>query len=110
MNTVNAEKCRVKRQRLKAKIDSLKTGGCVLCGYKKCLSALHFHHVLSDKETMISDVGSFAQAKHEIKKCILVCANCHTEIHAGQIENISVVQRVPRQEEPPLLKLINGAS
>jgi predicted HNH restriction endonuclease len=28
----------------------------------------------------------FAAVKEEIKKCILVCANCHTELHNPHLD------------------------
>ena len=56
--------------------------GCQTCGYKKSLSALEFHH-LHSKKNMISNMWGYSRAtlKEEIKKCILVCSNCHSEIH-----------------------------
>ena len=65
---------------------------CQVCGYNKCLSALHFHHIdPKAKKFPISEVmtggrkRSEQEIEEEIKKCVLVCANCHTEIHAGLI-------------------------
>lgn len=58
-------------------------GKCTVCGYSKCLAALEFHHV-DNKEEAPSYViyrWSWKRAKKELKKCILVCANCHREIH-----------------------------
>lgn len=59
---------------------------CVVCGYDKCQAALDFHHrdsALKDF-TIAARVSVSAEAlKREIEKCILVCANCHREIHAG---------------------------
>jgi hypothetical protein len=65
---------------------------CVICGYDKCQNALHFHHLdPKTKKFTISD--AFARKTYpteeieaEIKKCILVCANCHVEIHANLIK------------------------
>lgn len=66
-------------------------GKCCLCGYNKCLSALQFHHTdPNQKDFAISDNAhmAFEKALEEAKKCILVCANCHREIHAGLIETL----------------------
>jgi len=64
--------------------------GCNLCGYKKCDKALEFHHKgQAGKSFNISTVlfngVSTAKLKNEIRKCIVVCANCHREIHAGEV-------------------------
>ena len=56
---------------------------CKLCNYSKCLGALEFHHLNSEeKEFNISQRrGGFTLLAKEAEKCILVCANCHREIH-----------------------------
>lgn len=64
---------------------------CQVCGYDKCQNALHFHHINpSEKKFAISDSLRITRTKeeidNEINKCILVCANCHTEIHANLIK------------------------
>lgn len=77
-----------KKQRL---VNSL-GGKCCICGYNKCLSALEFHHTdPTKKDFSISSNAhiAFEKALEEVKKCALVCANCHREIHAGLIENVS---------------------
>jgi hypothetical protein len=61
-------------------------GSCVICGYDSHLGSLHFHHVdPSEKEYDFSSGRSlsFEKVKAELEKCILVCGNCHSEIHAG---------------------------
>ncbi len=58
-------------------------GKCQVCGYDKCINALEFHH-LEDKKESPSYVimrWSWKRAKKELEKCIMVCANCHREIH-----------------------------
>ena len=59
-------------------------GCCVLCGYDKCLAALEFHHVdpAAKEFTMKELVSRTMEAVlEEVGKCMLVCANCHREIH-----------------------------
>lgn len=59
---------------------------CGLCGYNKCVQALEFHHINPDeKDFNISGykVASWSAFVDELKKCVLVCANCHREIHNG---------------------------
>lgn len=62
-------------------------GCCSKCGYSKNLSALEFHHLDSkDKDfhfgsTKTTNINKIRQ---ELDKCILLCANCHREIHYPQ--------------------------
>lgn len=60
-------------------------GKCVNCGYDKCYGALQFHHGNDDKETLVSRLISnnrpWAVVLVELKKCTLLCANCHAEKH-----------------------------
>ena len=51
--------------------------GCIDCGYNKHHSALEFDHVKGEKKLNISLAKSITQAKEEIKKCEVVCSNCH---------------------------------
>jgi len=71
-----------KKQKL---IDYLKINGCAICGYNRCSYALDFHHVNpSDKDFRITkNHMDFKDERivNEINKCILLCKNCHFEIH-----------------------------
>lgn len=60
-------------------------GSCIICGYDRCIKALEFHHINpSEKEfTISSDIIKVKEAIEESRKCILICSNCHKEIHAG---------------------------
>lgn len=73
------------RKRTKVKLVEYKGGKCECCGYSKCVEALEFHHLdPSKKDFQISGTSkSFDILKSEVDKCILVCANCHREIHAN---------------------------
>lgn len=78
-----------KRRRNKIKLVEYKGGKCEICGYDKCIDALEFHHLdPEEKEYGLSNgnTASFEKMKSEADKCILVCANCHREIHAKQRE------------------------
>jgi len=76
------------RKRLKEKAVEYKGGMCECCGYDRAIEALEFHH-RNPKEKDFSPSGksiSWERMKKEIDKCIMVCANCHREIHCGLIE------------------------
>lgn len=75
------------RKALKKALVEKKGGVCQKCGYNKSLSALEFHHLDPNlKDFSIGDYTSgqnvnIAKAFIEVEKCILLCANCHREIH-----------------------------
>ena len=77
----------VSKRRKKLREMAVQYGGgkCALCGYDRCDDALEFHHKdSSKKEFAISQDGltrSWERVKDEIEKCVLVCANCHRELH-----------------------------
>lgn len=77
-----------KRRGLARKLDLIKKAGgrCSICGYDKNLAALVFHHTVSSAKDFKLDMRSLSNRKlnpilEEIDKCILVCANCHAELH-----------------------------
>lgn len=80
----NNQKNRAKKRKQEL-VDSL-GGKCSMCGYSKCLHALQFHHLDPSKKDFNLDSRKISNTnieaiKEELKKCILVCANCHAEIH-----------------------------
>ncbi len=61
---------------------------CQICGYDKCEAALDFHHI--DHAQKLFDISGSNLYKrqmesllHEAAKCVLLCANCHREVHFG---------------------------
>lgn len=79
-----------RRKAVKQKVVEYKGCVCSLCGYARCVDALDLHHIdATTKEFGISSGGltrSWEKVRTEADKCILVCANCHREIHAGMVE------------------------
>ena len=75
-----------RRKKIRDMAVEYKGGKCNLCGYSKCLDALEFHHLnIEKKEFGLSQAGltrSWSRVKGEIEKCILVCSNCHRELHS----------------------------
>lgn len=76
-----------RRDKIKLMAVAYKGGKCEKCGYNKCVDALDFHHIdPKQKEFSISRDGktrAWVKVKAELDKCMLVCSNCHREIHAG---------------------------
>jgi hypothetical protein len=80
------------RHERKQKLVDFLGGKCSICGYNRCMKALEFHHTnedtKSEKSFGISSKGMLAPWETlvmEIEKCILVCANCHREIHDNEV-------------------------
>ena len=80
-----------RRQELKAEWLKFKaTLKCAKCGFDH-QAALDFHHENPKEKTgsvnkFVSN-GQFRKAYEEIKKCVVLCANCHRVHHAEQKKN-----------------------
>ena len=78
---------RKRRKKVRQMAIEYKGGCCSRCGYSKCVEALEFHHLDSARKDFgISERGhsrSWERVRAELEKCILVCANCHRELHAS---------------------------
>ena len=81
------------RKKAKLLLIEYKGGKCSECGYDKCIRALQFHHLdPNEKDFGIGGKSvSLEKLKKEVDKCILVCGNCHAEIHEGLRSIKSVV-------------------
>ena len=85
----NYQRVKKYRQTAKEKLVEYKGGKCKYCGYNKCTQALDFHHIdPGEKDFTISNYQylKWETLLKEVDKCVLVCANCHREIHCGLIE------------------------
>jgi len=62
-------------------------GKCGACGREFAPAAMEFHHPdPSKKEFAISVDGIYRpweKIRKELESCVMLCANCHAEIHAG---------------------------
>jgi hypothetical protein len=82
------ERCKKTRQERKACLIKRKGGKCCIpgCGYNKCHASLVFHHLEPEKKSFgIGDrkFAPFEELVKEADKTILVCSNCHGEVHEG---------------------------
>lgn len=85
----HADAITAKRRAIKKALINMKGGKCSICGYNRCIQALEFHHLdPTKKEIGLSKNLStdFQKLKKQVEKCILVCANCHREIHSQLID------------------------
>lgn len=72
------------RRSMKLQAIKLLGGKCSICGYNKCVDALEFHHkdsTIKEFKLGSGNTMSWKEYKSEALKCILVCSNCHKEIH-----------------------------
>ena len=98
----------VKKRRKKIRhmaIDHL-GGRCSRCGYDRCGEALEFHHRdPSQKDFGVSNRGytrSWEAVREEIEKCVLLCANCHREVHSElQLQRETAVEKSGEFREAP---------
>ncbi|MDD5671747.1 MAG: hypothetical protein PHN49_08920 [Candidatus Omnitrophica bacterium] len=75
-----------RRKKVRAMAVDYKGGKCQNCGYNRCIEALEFHHANPAlKDFSISSKGytrSWKRVRLELDKCVMLCANCHRELHA----------------------------
>lgn len=78
----------------KLELIRLLSGKCEKCGYCANIAALTFHHNEGEKDFKL-DVRSlsnrtYSKVQSEVRKCILLCANCHAEIHNPKLNLASL--------------------
>jgi|WetSurMetagenome_2_1015567.scaffolds.fasta_scaffold10748_4 hypothetical protein len=99
-----------RRQERRQYIIDLLGGSCQICGYNICLKNLCFHHM--DESTKSMNIGThgfqFGTSKIflELLKCVMLCHNCHGEVHDGIIpdDKLLLASMVVKEKVSPLLK------
>jgi len=75
------------RRRLKARAVAYMGVACSACGRSGHQAIFEFHHRdSSEKEFGITSDGiprRWERILSELRKCVMLCANCHREVHAG---------------------------
>ncbi|MDI1252156.1 hypothetical protein [Thermomonas sp.] len=76
-------------------------GRCVKCGYDRNLAALAWHHIDPRTKRFQLDLRSLSNRgerdiRIELEKCMLVCANCHAEIHSPTMEMCALLNKQGR--------------
>lgn len=88
----NKAKISARRTALKQEFIDMLGGKCSRCGYNEFVAGLDFHH-LSDKDNEMANLITKAATGNgkqrdlllaEVRKCTLLCANCHRARHAGE--------------------------
>lgn len=81
----------LKRKEIGERIDQIKKEkGCYICKYNKFASSLVFHHINPSEKTkeisvMVVEMKKIEAIREEMDKCVVLCCNCHTALHAGLI-------------------------
>ena len=96
----NIEKKKIYKKNLYNKVsqylnDYKLSKGCQECGYKESPYALEFHH--RDRKLKTKNVSSFRKSSwtqldqivEEVKKCDILCSNCHKILTQKEINNAS---------------------
>jgi hypothetical protein len=80
------------RKLRKQQVLDLVQSACQVCSYNKLASNLAFHHLHSKEFDLSERSFQFGWPKliPEISKCVLVCHNCHGEIHNNLIDPAKV--------------------
>lgn len=76
------------RKNTKQRIIAAMGNECQICKYDKCSDALELHHIDSSKKdfglgAIRANPKNWNLIVEELKKCILLCSNCHREVHSG---------------------------
>lgn len=75
-----------RRQESKSKAIWYSGNSCIRCGYDRCKGALVFHHIDPETKSFKISDGKYRKweiLQPELYKCLLLCANCHHELHDG---------------------------
>ena len=99
MREVPADAVSRRRRKVKEILVGEAGGSCAICGYRRCLGALAFHHL--DPATKRLEVNAkgvslaLATLRAEAQKCVLLCANCHVEVEQGLVALPATVRGSP---------------
>ena len=79
--------CSVSKRRWKSKIQLVESlgGKCNRCGFNGHPGAFHFHHINAELKNHEINANKLLTKDRwdEIKKCELLCANCHCIEHSN---------------------------
>jgi len=86
--SVKSERVKYWRQNTKTRMIDAFGGKCGICGYDRCCDVFDLHHLdPTQKEfgfgNKRSNIISWERMCVELRKCVLLCANCHREVHSG---------------------------
>ena len=104
----NPDSFQIRRTSRRNAVLAILGNSCGICGYDKCRKNLAFHHVHENTKSMGLTMYEFQLSSDrvlpELLKCILVCHNCHGEIHDGMIAE-SVISVLHSKQHDLMIKL-----
>lgn len=76
------ERSKTNRLNIRQLLNDIKSKGCIRCG-ETDIACLDFHHLYNKKDNVSKMVTNenFNDIKEELKKCIILCSNCHRKLH-----------------------------
>jgi hypothetical protein len=88
----------------KIKMINLLGEKCEMC-HTNNIFHLCFHHPDKNKESNLCELKlfRFSKIEKELKKCILLCNNCHKELHANIDKNCDSYSTILRRKTKKLL-------
>jgi hypothetical protein len=101
-NTYHSQTLRAYKRKLH--LVELAGGQCSSCGYSKNIAALEFHHLNPDEKEGKLDMRNLSNRTmdfllKEFSKCVLLCSNCHREVHHPEMEIESITLLVSNNEK-----------
>ena len=93
MNPNNYDKQQKRAWSRKLELIKMMGGKCCRCGYDRNIAALEFHHQNPEEKEFQLDARHLSNTSmehilEESKKCILLCSNCHKEVHYPNQEKV----------------------
>jgi hypothetical protein len=101
-NTYEYQKLRGLKRKIQ--IVEMLGGKCENCGYNKNIAAFDFHHVNPKEKDYQLDMRKLSNTRfdkllEEVKKCKLLCSNCHREFHSPDLELTLAKEMVKKIDE-----------
>lgn len=88
-------------------------GKCEKCGYDKNISAFDFHHInpyekMFEVKIQVIKSKTDDEILNEAMKCMLLCANCHRELHSPHtdIQHVKKVLELEKRKNGEIKNLI----
>lgn len=87
--SIKSERVKKWREKTKSRLVEAFDGKCGICGYNKCIDVLEFHHIDSTTKefglgSVRGNIVSWNKIVTEVRKCVMLCSNCHKEVHSNR--------------------------